>query len=442
MAGFAALSAMGCRAPESTTPSAAPPTAAATAIAAADDQTLEASNLRLLSWTNLNGRGAMGEGIAIQKVGSRRIAYLANESGATGMSVVDVTDPKNPGILVQVPAENNAVRFNSLSMSGNILAVARQTQSAGQTPAGLTIYDASQPENLKRLAHFNTSGPFSRGCHFVWFVDGRYAHMSTGMPDFKPTTSNDDQIYVIVDLKDPEHPVEVGRWWLPGQKDGEKPLARHPQFDTGHRLHNVNVLPSKPDRAYTGWIDSGAAILDISDMQKPKLLSQWNPHPPGPGFTHTAVPHLARNLMVVSDEAVQDDCKDAHKRIWVLDISKETSPVLLSTAPIPDPEVYCKRGGRFGAHNQHENHAQPTAKELHNTVVGSFFNGGVRIYDISKPTTPQEIAFFVPKAPVGSSVKSSQINDVFVDETGVIYAIERFAGGLYILEYTGKTPLT
>src|SRR3989442_1204883 len=166
---------------------------------------------------------------------------------------------------------------------------ARQTQSAGQTPAGLTIYDASQPENLKRLAHFNASGPFSRGCHFVWFVDGRYAHLSTGMPDFKPTTSNDDQIYVIVDLKDPEHPVEVGRWWLPGQKDGEKPLARHPQFDTGHRLHNVNVLSSKPDRAYTGWIDSGAAILDISDLQKPKMVSQWNPHPPGPGFTHTAV---------------------------------------------------------------------------------------------------------------------------------------------------------
>jgi hypothetical protein len=47
------------------------------------------------------------------------------------MNVVDVTDPKNPGILVQVPAENNALRFNSLSMSGNILAVARQTQSAG-----------------------------------------------------------------------------------------------------------------------------------------------------------------------------------------------------------------------------------------------------------------------------------------------------------------------
>jgi hypothetical protein len=225
-------------------------------------------------------------------------------------------------------------------------------------------------------------------------------------------------------------------------KDGEKPLARHPQFDTGNRLHNANVLPSRADRAYLGWIDSGAIILDISDLQRPRLVSQWNPHPPMTGFTHTAVPHLARGLMVVSDEATQDDCKDHPKQIWVLNISQETNPVPVAIAPMPDRAVYCARGGRFGAHNQHENHEQPVAKQLHDTVVGSFFNAGVRIFDIRNPTRPEEIASFVPKTPPGSSVKAAQINDIFMDEKGIIYAIERFAGGLYILEYTGKTPLT
>jgi hypothetical protein len=31
---------------------------------------------------------------------------------------------------------------------------------------------------------------------------------------------------------------------------------------------------------------------------------------------------------------------------------------------------------------------------------------------------------------------------MFVDERGLIYAVERHAGGLYILEYTGEIPLT
>jgi len=407
------------------------------------DPTLEAKNLKLVSWTELNGHGNMGEGIAIQQLGNRRIAYLANESGPIGMSVVDVTNPKEPAVLKQIPAENPKVRFNSLSMSGNILVVARQVQDRGDQPAGVAVYDASDPENLKQLAFFNAGGPYSQGCHYVWFVDGRYMHMSTGMPDFKPSHPSDNQIYVIADMKDPEHPKEVSRFWLPGQKDGEKPFGRTPQYDNGHKLHNVEVLPSKPDRAYCGWIDSGVAILDISDIEHPKLVSQWNPSPPMRGFYHTAMPHPERGLLVVSQEAIDDNgCGDSPKLIWVLNMEGETNLVPMAIAPQPDPNAYCQRGGRFGAHNQHENHEQPTAKTLHNAVVGSYFAGGVRIYDIKDPMRPEEIAYYVPKKPASSRVNSAQINDVYVDEKGYVYAVERFGGGLYILEYTGKAPLS
>ena len=41
----------------------------------------------------------------------------------------------------------------------------------------MAVYDVSRPEEPKKLAFFDTSGPYSRGCHFVWFVDGRYAHL-------------------------------------------------------------------------------------------------------------------------------------------------------------------------------------------------------------------------------------------------------------------------
>jgi len=33
------------------------------------------------------------------------------------------------------------------------------------------------------------------------------------------------------------------------------------------------------------------------------------------------------------------------------------------------------------------------------------------------------------------------MNDLIVGNDGLIYANDRFTGGLYILQYTGKTPL-
>jgi len=63
----------------------------------------------------------------------------------------------------------------------------------------------------------------------------------------------------------------------------------------------------------------------------------------------------------------------------------------------------------------------------------------VRIYDIRDPFRPEEIAAFLPQPPAGQP--GCRINDVFVDEQGLIYAADRAKGGLYILEYTGTVPL-
>ena len=55
----------------------------------------------------------------------------------------------------------------------------------------------------KKLSHFDTSGPHSRGVHFVWFTDGRYAYLSTGARDFTPHNPSDDQFLMIVDVSRP-----------------------------------------------------------------------------------------------------------------------------------------------------------------------------------------------------------------------------------------------
>ena len=403
-------------------------------------------NMRLIGRSDLNGFGNGGEGIALRQLpGGRRILYIAHEQGPKDFTVLDVTNPAEPKVIIQTDLPHNKIRSNSLAMVDDILLVAYQSMPPeprpdvlGVKPVGMGVFDVSDVEHPRQIAFFDTSGPNSRGTHCLWFVDGRYAHLSTGMPDFVPTDIKDDQFYVIVDLADPTKPQEVGRWWFPGTRQGDStpPPLRLPQFDRGYRTHNTNVYPQRPDRAYVGYLDGGVVILDIADLSQPKMVTNFKHHPPFPGFTHTVLPLFDRDLLIVTDEAVLKKCEDWPKLVWVMDARVETNLIPISTFPMPSPEDYRFPNAWMGAHNLHENEPLPTALCSSNIIVGTFFSAGVRVFDISNPFRPEEVAYYVPQTPEGAP--PIWINDVYVDERGLIYAIDRGNSktGLYILEMT------
>src|SRR6202008_76612 len=110
--------------------------------------------------------------------------------------------------------------------------------------------------------------------------------------------------------------------------------------------------------------------------------------------------------------------------IWILDLRDEQHPVPIATCPMPPLDAFKDRGGRFGAHNIHENAAVPTPCQSDQIVLGIFFNGGLRAYDISNPYQPKEVAIFIAPAPPMSAAKSIQLNDVFVDEREIVYTVD------------------
>lgn len=395
-------------------------------------------NMTLLAQHELDGYGGMGEGMSIQLArDGRRIMWLAHESGPKNFTAVDVTDPRSLKLVVQTELPGPRMRSNSLDVVDDILAVAYQTSAKGAKEAGFELFDVSVPEKPRSIAFFSCAGPHSRGVHQLWHVDGEFIHMSSGAPDFAPRNPNDDQFYRIIDVRNPSKPQEAGRWWIPGVREGdsEPAPARHAHgFDAGFRPHNTNVYPERRDRCYLGYIDGGVIVLDISDMARPKMLCRWDPSPPYPGFTHTVLPLFERELLVVSDESVKDGAADWPKLVWVLDYRLESNPVPISTFPLPAPEVFARRGGRYGAHNLHENQPGPASFRSNTIVVGTFFNGGVRAYDVSNPYRPEEIAYYVPAAPKLAPTGAIQLNDVFVDERGVVFTVDRHVGGLYALE--------
>ena len=403
------------------------------------DQTL-ALNMKLLAQHELGGFGGLGEGISMQiDPKGRRILWLAHESAPKNFSGVDVTDPKNPKLIVQTDLPHMSLRSNSLDVVGNILAVAYQASKVGIKPAGVDLFDVSVPESPKLISHFDCSGPHSRGVHALWFVDEETIHMSAGSGDFEPTNPLDDQFYRILDVRNPSKPTEIGRWWYPGTRVGDSvppPQRLKGILDTGFRAHNTNVFPSHPDKAYVGYIDGGGFVLDISKPSDIKVLSHWNHSPPLNGFIHTVLPLFDRNLWIVSDECVQDGGLDWPKLVWVLDSRDEKNPVPLGTFPTPELDAFVKRGGRYGAHNLHENLPGPCSFVSDTLIIGTFFNAGVRVFDTSNPFRVEEVAYYVPAAPKLSPAGAIQLNDVFVDDRRIVYTVDRFTGGLYILEMT------
>jgi hypothetical protein len=192
----------------------------------------EQKNVELVGHSDLNGHGDGGEGLALQQMpDGTRLLYIAHEGDQYCFSIVDVTKPDQPMLINQLPSpEPGVTRCNSLSLARNLLAVADQAEKVGMSPAGMWLLDVSDIAKIRAarklqdlaLSFFDTSGPASRGVHWLYFVDGEFAHLATGTRDSRPTHPNDDQFYVIVDVRDRRHPREVARWWLPGTQQSEK----------------------------------------------------------------------------------------------------------------------------------------------------------------------------------------------------------------------------
>jgi hypothetical protein len=103
---------------------------------------------------------------------------------------------------------------------------------------------------------------------------------------------------------------------------------------------------------------------------------------------------------------------------------------------------FAASGETFGPHNIHEN--RPGAWQDDTLIYATYWSAGVRVFDTTNPYQPREVGYYVPPTPVpqpgGEPHAAIQINDIFVDASGLIYATDRYNGGLYVLEYTGERP--
>jgi hypothetical protein len=373
----------------------------------------EALKMDIVGQTTLGGHG---DCMHVSLHGD--VAYVAHMGGdRVGTSVVDISDPTEPRLIRQLMTPPGTHSHKVETLDGLMLVNHERNPSekADSWSAGLAIYDISDPSDPRELGFFPVGG---KGVHRMTYMDPPYVYLSAGAEGFV------DQFLVIVDLSDPENPGEAGRWWLPGMNEGAGEQRTWPE-ELRYAHHHALI---RGDRAYATWWDAGLVILDVADVSNPVAVSHLQFGTDVSRCTHTALPLPGRDLLVVTDESTSPNCNEVPKRIRVVDISDEANPRVVSTFPVPEGD-FCQRGGRFGPHNLHEMRTGTFTSS--NVVHVTYFNAGVRVYDVSDPADVREIAFCIP--PPAPGAKTIQMNDLMVSASGLVFATDRVAGGLYVL---------
>lgn len=400
---------------------------------------LEQSNIEFIGYHDLNDKPGFKMGI--QQAGGRWFLYVAH-LWHRGWSIVDVTDPPKPRLSNFIPGPDNTWTIQMQVAGGKMItALEKPVGGWGVGPGlpfdeGALIWDvASDPETPMLLGKYKTGGT---GTHRNFYQGDRYAYMAGNPKGFF------GNILIVVDLSNPARPVEVSRWWWPGQNvaGGEKP-----EFQS--YFHGPAYVVG--DRAYLSYGQVGMVILDISDVSRPKFISRVSFGNLGSFLgCHSAVPIPERQLAIVNSEAILEGDGDALNYVFVLSTANAEQPKVISSFPSPVPRKglaypnYYEKGGRFGPHNQHHSQGHPDLQETSNLIYLTYFNAGLRIYQIDDPFTPREIGCFVPESPrkrlgVLPSILVPQFEDVLVDSRGYAYCTDKNYG-LFILRYTGTEP--
>ena len=395
-------------------------------------------NTELAGWSDLQGRQAY-QPIIIDENG-RYIAYVGHHTGKkmnpitgvvepNGTSIVDVTDVAHPKYMSHIPGsleggdEGGGAQMVRVC-SGNVLPHGVKGKWYLLRPNGATqheIWDVTDPAKPTLLTVVVKD---LNGTHKSWWeCDTGMAYLVANRRSEGWTGGNHMKIY---DLSDPEHPKYIRDFGLLGAQPG---ATSHEGTSRATGLHGpISAGPGK-NRVYAAYGTGANGVIQILDREKlltafedPVKPTEQEMLAPQVGYVtmspdqgaHTVFPifnepipefqgHEAEKtrdfLIVPSESGRGTHCqpgpngdRPAPHLAFMVDITNEAAPWNVSTFHVPE-EQFCAKGGRFGAHSTTESFYPPYYGKL---AIFSWFNAGVRIFDIRDPFGVVEVGYFIP----------------------------------------------
>ncbi|NHN48206.1 hypothetical protein G9464_11415 [Halostella sp. JP-L12] len=311
-----------------------------------------------------------------------RTAYVALTDG---YATVDLSTPSSPEPMAVernlVPeGETDPLRqIYDVKQDGDRLIVAGPANGTGRGTSGFFAVDVSDPSDPAVDGFY----PTDFAIHNCFLRDG-YAYL----------TGNDGRGNPVV-VVDVESRSEVARW-SPLSRDeawGKVPAGRR-------TLHDLYV---QDDRAYLVYWDAGTWILDVSDPADPGYVTRFgdysledllesSPRAAGmepPGNAHYVQPSDDGSVVAVGGESwdVGDSGSGGPSGIHLWDLSDPASPERVSTID-PEPAATNSYGGDTWTTSHNFDFAG-------DRLYASWYNAGVKLYDVSDPANPEELAWWL-----------------------------------------------
>src|SRR6478736_479562 len=211
------------------------------------------SGIREVAWVDVPGGG--------QVVLDGDYAYVGHMQPPHGTTVIDVKDPANPKVVAAIDIPPG-LHSHKVRVANDVMVVNRE-RTRGDKPAGdfvgLRIFDVSRPGSPRDICHWECAGS---GVHRFTF-DGRYAYISTEQEGYVGT------IVMILDLKDPTRPEEVGRWWMEGQwtAGGETPSWKAKNHRCHHPIRRRHPRHQRHDQAEADLSSRLESAVRLADAQ-------------------------------------------------------------------------------------------------------------------------------------------------------------------------------
>lgn len=443
----------------------------------------ERHNLRLVGSHSLDGRSAYQPVTARNEVDGRWYTYVGHHAGEAvnrltgamepnGTSILNTTNPRRPRLVAHIPPTQtegvptqrqaqmvrvcNGIDLPTGADEGKVYMLRSNGNVSHE------IWDVTNPRRAT-LVSTPVSGLTATHKSY-WDCASGIGYLVSGPPDW-----NTNRMTQVFDLSDPENPVKIRDFGLPGQEPPRRiggdpaPTGVHGGIQVGNRL-------------YQGHGTSRGGIIQILDV--PKLLS-GDPAPTPenlrfpevsriglPRFmgAHTTFPVLnmpvrpdrdfywdTRDILVVSNESIANECREAHQQVFLVDITDELNPFGISNYKVNENERdFCQRGGRFGAHSSNEN---MTDEYYGKIVFIAYFNAGIRAVDIRDPFNPVEVGKYIPATTSNTAERcvdlngddvndrckiAIQTNNLDTDDREYVYAVDRANTGLHIVTVTGQ----